>query len=536
MLQHAAHGPMAQSGALSALSVAVHGARLRTSPTWTIRATHRSYAVAGARVRASARTGSPRWTRASSTATETNTGTTKPKRSSTPQLIGLGLISGAVGYGLAYWRRDGTPGKEKIPRLASEPVDIASLVDSPVDGGSFQQADAKLREDVFVGSFYAENTNPHVHAARVASNHPVEDTMAFSLAPGVGKSETLFNGVFDGHAGWATSLLLKKALIPAVSSQITQLPPSTPDEAINSAIVKAFTSLDELIFSNAKKAVDGLEAGTYEPGDSRVVAAIAPAIAGSCALLSVFDPAALTIRVACTGDSRAVLGSLAKGAGSYSFLELSKDQTGFNQDECDRLAKEHPGEEGMIDPKTGRLFGIAVTRAFGDHRWKWTTDFIKHVHENFWGTTPRPKTVTPPYMTAAPVVTSTKVEAPDFVILASDGLWDHISSEHAVECVAQWIAAKKAGKQMPKDKLAANPGVRSKFDMEGGWPSWLATPADFVVEDLDNAAVHLIKNALGGNRRTLFTGATLAYAPLARSVRDDVTVQVIFFQDPARAN
>ncbi|GJD01338.1 protein phosphatase 2C [Colletotrichum higginsianum] len=105
-----------------------------------------------------------------------------------------------------------------------------------------------------------------------------------------------------------------------------------------------------------------------------------------------------------------------------------------------------------------------------------------------------------------------------------------MSSENAVECVSQWIAAKKAGEKTPRDKLARTPRAPSGFETSGGWPTWSATPEHFVVEDLDNAAVHLIKNALGGTRRTLFTGAALA------SVRDDITVQVIFFQDPAKAD
>ncbi|GJC89017.1 protein phosphatase 2C [Colletotrichum liriopes] len=490
---------------------------------------------AGAALRVPARTArlfsAPRWSRP-----YTSGGSSGSFRA--PQLIGVFLVSGAAGWGLSSLLRDGKKGKSggTIPSLGSGPVDVEALVKSPVDEGSFEKADAKLREDVFVGSFSADGKDTHVHAARVASNHPVEDYMAYSLAPGVGSSKTLFNGVYDGHAGWATSLLLKSALIPAVSSSIAQLNPETDDAAIDAAIVKAFTNLDDLIMFNAVKAVDGLKAGIVEPADSKVMAAIAPAIAGSCALLSIFDPATSTIRVACTGDSRAVLGSIAPGSTSYSALELSKDQTGRNQDEFDRISKEHPGEEGILDKKTGRLLGIAVTRAFGDHRWKWTEDFIKHIHQNFFGTSPRPKYATPPYMTAAPVVTTTKIQGPDFVILASDGLWDHVSSENAVKCVSQWISAKKAGEKTPSNKLARTPGTPSEFDMSGGWPTWYATPEHFVVEDLDNAAVHLIKNALGGKRRTLFTGAALAYPPLARNVRDDVTVQVIFFQDPSKAN
>ena len=43
---------------------------------------------------------------------------------------------------------------------------------------------------------------------------------------------------------------------------------------------------------------------------------------------------------------------------------------------------------------------------------------------------------------AEPVVTKTVVKGGakgEFAIMASDGIWDRISSEDAVECVARWI-------------------------------------------------------------------------------------------------
>ncbi|OLN97829.1 Protein phosphatase 2C-like protein [Colletotrichum chlorophyti] len=456
------------------------------------------------------------------------------KASRTPQLIGLAAVSAVAGWCIASFRKDGSQPTGAIPQLGSGPVDLDAVVKTPVDAGSFEEADAKLRHDVFTGTFAAEGKNAYVYAARVASNHPVEDNMQCAKAPGIGGADSLFNGVYDGHAGWATSVLLKAALVPAVSEYTRKLGRDAPDAAVDAAITRAFTDVDGIIMNKAEKAVEALKLGAVEPGDHGVIAALAPAIAGSCALLSVFDPPTSTLRVACTGDSRAVLGIIPAGSTSYSAVELSKDQNGRNQDEYDRITKEHPGEEGMIDPKSGRLFGIAVTRAFGDHRWKWTSEFINQIHLDFFGTAPRPKAVSPPYMTAAPVVTTTKIHGPDFVILASDGLWDHISSEDAVECVSQWLAAKKAGVRSPADKLAHTPAMPSKFAVDSGWPNWHATPEYFVVEDLDNAAVHLIKNAFGGRRRTLFTGVTLAYPPLARTVRDDTTVQVIFFQDPTK--
>ena len=47
-------------------------------------------------------------------------------------------------------------------------------------------------------------------------------------------------------------------------------------------------------------------------------------------------------------------------------------QTGYNQAEVARLQGAHPDEPNMI--KDGRILGMAVTRAFGDARWKWPRD------------------------------------------------------------------------------------------------------------------------------------------------------------------
>ncbi|KAL8733682.1 MAG: hypothetical protein Q9181_003498, partial [Wetmoreana brouardii] len=86
---------------------------------------------------------------------------------------------------------------------------------------------------------------------------------------------------------------------------------------------------------------------------------------GSCALLAVYDVASQLLRVACLGDSRAVLGRR-KAEGSWEAVPLSTDQTGYNEEEVARLQAEHPGEPEII--KNGRLLGLAVTRAFGDMR------------------------------------------------------------------------------------------------------------------------------------------------------------------------
>ena len=75
----------------------------------------------------------------------------------------------------------------------------------------------------------------------------------------------------------------------------------------------------------------------------------------------------------------------------------------------------------------------------GDARYKWSKD-IQWVLSEYGCRRPPPILLTPPYVTASPVVTTVEIdpETDSFLILATDGLWDEISSENAVEFVAKY--------------------------------------------------------------------------------------------------
>lgn len=298
-------------------------------------------------------------------------------------------------------------------------------------------------------------------------------------------------------------------------------------DAVDAAIKKAFVRLDDQIMTAGKDSVTGDTA----PVTAEAMSALAPAIAGSCALMTIYDTQTSTLRTAVTGDSRAVIGTWSSSKKAYSAEALSKDQTGFNEDEVKRLDEAHPGEKDeILDPKSGRLMGLAVTRAFGDHRWKYPQELVKLIEHRFAGSGPRKPNVTPPYLTASPEVTTRQIQGQDFVILASDGLWDVISNDDAVACVSQWLKEKKRA-------AGGKPTVTAKANWsydDDGWPSYKATPEYFAMEDMDNAAVCLLKNALGGTRRSIVQGLATTMTPSNRNVRDDITIQVMFFKDPYR--
>lgn len=258
-------------------------------------------------------------------------------------------------------------------------------------------------------------------------------------------------------------------------------------EVIDKAIASAFCKLDDDFIS------DGVAALKDATTLTEMLSRLALGYAGSCALLSIFDPNSQLLRVACTGDSRAVLGSRDAKSGKYTATALSTDQTGFNPGELARVRAEHPGEPDVIDVKTGRDLGIAVARAFGDGLWKWPQEVIDECKDKYFWKPARPGYKTPPYLTAEPVVTTTRIRGEgEFVIMASDGLWDHVSSEDAVKLVDMWLKAKREGtigKQVRKQQLAGPVFPKP-------WTEKV-NKADFIVED-ENVATHLVRNAFGG--------------------------------------
>jgi serine/threonine protein phosphatase PrpC len=389
----------------------------------------------------------------------------------------------------------------------------------------------------------AEEDIPVTHGCRFKSNEPCEDYFALGTSPGPGQQPWNFWSIMDGHAGRHTAFLLQWTLIPSLSSALLTLPAHTSPFEVESTIKNTFLRVDKQIMDSARTA-----ANWFPAANAAAIAALTPAFSGSCALLAAFDPSSSMLRVACTGDSRAVLGRWDPSTRSYTCVPLSEDQTGFNEKEVKRITEEHPDEPDILDPKTGRLMGLAVTRAFGDHRWKWDNAFIKTVQAKFWGSSPRPQSKTAPYMTAEPEVTETDIvrhppgagNRSDFMIMASDGLWDRISSAHAVECVERWLEARERGNGLVKNdprlqstaQQFENPMKEDEgftYNAETGEQvEWKATPEYFAIED-ENAAVCLARNAMGGTRRGLFMGVLSVPPPMGRYAVDDTTVMVVFF-------
>lgn len=367
--------------------------------------------------------------------------------------------------------------------------------------------------------------------AQLASNSPCEDQFTHGKFPSPWEegNQWMAWAVFDGHSGLQTSELLKKELLPFVRHSLSQIKPvltsnTVPEELVHRAIIEGFTNLDDSIIKTAQGTSQ-----SEEPLQEKVKK-LSPGYSGSCALLSIYDSTTGTLHVACTGDSRAVLGQQ-RPDGRWEAIPLSVDQTGKNEEEIIRLHKEHPHEEDMI--RNGRVLGMAVSRAFGDGQWKWPLEFQKDIQRRFYGPPPLAPTYnirTPPYLTAEPIVTSVKIdtENPSFLIMATDGLWDMLSSQQAVDLVGEWLELKPEGKRNNKLEPIYEP-----FDFGQFWNgvSWKFVTGRTTVQD-DNVAVHLVRNSLGGNHHELIAGRLAFNFPSSRRLRDDTTVQVAFFNFP----
>jgi pyruvate dehydrogenase phosphatase len=373
---------------------------------------------------------------------------------------------------------------------------------------------------------------------QLPSNDPIEDDHAEKIIEIPTKNNSndnndwMFWGVFDGHSGWTTSAKLRQTLISYVARELNDtyhaangVAPAS--SAIDEAIKTGFTRLDDEICNQSVQKVLQANNKTF------AAELLAPALSGSCALLSFYDSKARTLRVACTGDSRAVLGRRSS-SGKWTATPLSSDQTGSNPDEEARMRKQHPGEQYVI--RNGRVLGgLEPTRAFGDASYKWTLEVSKRLRSSFFGRTPSPLLKTPPYVTAEPVVTATKIEPEkgDFVVMATDGLWEMLTNEEVVGLVGKWIETQAgsghkgfASLWSSKDALPVEHSTAAHEGDDGQkipirLEQWGLSADDknrFVVKD-KNAATHLIRNALGGRNEEQVSALLTLPSPFSRRYR-----------------
>ncbi|CAL1703151.1 unnamed protein product [Somion occarium] len=213
------------------------------------------------------------------------------------------------------------------------------------------------------------------YVAQTTSNNPTEDDHAEAVLP-VPSGYWSFFAIFDGHVGWETSAWLRDNLIPAVTGALADLYSNFHKESGLSQTSVPLPQDIEITFKNTFKSIDhdlvrsALDRFLSDPSRAKSMNALAPAWAGSCALVSFYDSHSKLLHTAITGDSRAVLGRRVlddNGKTFYTVHLLSIEQDGKNPAEVARLLAEHPRENVV---QQDRVLEIAVSCAFSDGRWK----------------------------------------------------------------------------------------------------------------------------------------------------------------------
>lgn len=232
--------------------------------------------------------------------------------------------------------------------------------------------------DFKLASSAKELTEPlHVEAALSStSGERGEDSMedrSIVVHNFAGLPNTHLFGVFDGHSGQACSDFAEKHLRGAVF-RVWGNVEATPD----SVLIHAFEDLDYVFLNSTPE--------NEQSGSTAITALIIDS----------------TLYVANAGDCRCVLGKTDGTA-----LDLSKDHVATDSVERARIAA-----RGGFVTVTGRAQGcLMVSRALGDRA-------VKR------------------YISATPDVETHQLsDDDDFIILASDGLWDVVSSKVAVSLV-----------------------------------------------------------------------------------------------------
>ncbi|GFZ11475.1 protein phosphatase 2C family protein [Actinidia rufa] len=157
------------------------------------------------------------------------------------------------------------------------------------------------------------------------------------------------------------------------------------------------------------------------------------ATVGSCCLVGVICQQ--TLFVANLGDSHVVLGKKVGNTGGVAAIQLSTEHNANIEEVRHELKELHPNDPQIVVLKYGvwRVKGIIqVSRSIGDVYMKHAQFNREPINVKFRLSEPMDM----PILSATPSIISHPLQPNDsFLIFASDGLWEHLSNEKAVDIV-----------------------------------------------------------------------------------------------------
>ncbi|KAJ6839000.1 putative protein phosphatase 2C 60 [Iris pallida] len=280
-------------------------------------------------------------------------------------------------------------------------------------------SDALGRHD---GLFWYKDAGHHAAGefsmAVVQANNLLEDMSQLesgplTLADAASGPHGTFVGVYDGHGGPETSRYVNDHLFHHLKRFATEQGAMSAD-----VIRKAFQATEEGFFSLVEK---------QWPLNPQIAAV------GSCCLVSVICGG--TLYVANLGDSRAVLGRLVKATGDVLAVQLSAEHNASIESVRQELKAMHPEDPHIVVLKHNvwRVKGlIQISRSIGDVYLKKSEYNREPLYSKFRLREPFKRSI----LSSEPAISVHPLQPHDqFIIFASDGLWEHLSNQEAVDIV-----------------------------------------------------------------------------------------------------
>ncbi|WOL05955.1 putative protein phosphatase 2C 60 [Canna indica] len=222
-----------------------------------------------------------------------------------------------------------------------------------------------------------------------------------------------FVGIYDGHGGPETSQYINNHLFQHLKSFASEQQSMSAD-----VIRKAFEATEEGFFSLVTK---------QWPTKPQIAAV------GSCCLVGIICNG--TLYIANLGDSRVVLGRLVKATGEVLATQLSEEHNAAIESVRQELHSVHPDDSRIVVLKHNvwRVKGlIQISRSIGDVYLKKSEFNREPLFAKFRLKEPFKR----PILSSEPSIFIQPLHPQDqFLIFASDGLWEHLSNQEAVNIV-----------------------------------------------------------------------------------------------------
>ncbi|KAL3649766.1 putative protein phosphatase 2C 48 [Castilleja foliolosa] len=270
------------------------------------------------------------------------------------------------------------------------------------------------------GLWWYKDLGQHSHGefsmAVIQANNVLEDHSQLESGPmssiEYGPQGT-FVGIYDGHGGPEASRFINGRLFENIKKF------TSDDQEMSSDVIKnAYLATEDEFLLLVKKQWE------MRPQFASV---------GSCCLVGVICNGLLYIANA--GDSRVVLGRVERADKELKAVQLSDEHNASLASVRDELHLLHPDDPQIVvlKHKVWRVKGIIqISRSIGDA-------YLKKTEFNRVPLLPKfrlPEPFQKPILLAEPSIHVQKLNPEDqFLIFASDGLWEHLSNQEAVELV-----------------------------------------------------------------------------------------------------